>query len=59
MPVFVLGLCSKVLVAGGYGGGFCEKPLDTSPLSDRGKANWLQDGPATGQGQVMVVEPLG
>lgn len=37
----------------GFGsrGGFCEKPLDTSPLSDRGKVNWLQDGPATGQHQ--------
>lgn len=51
MSIFVLGLCSKVLVAGGYRGGFGEKPLDTSPLSDRGKVNWLQDGPTTGQRQ--------
>ena len=48
----MLGLCGKVLVAGGgYRGGFCEKLLEAPPVSDRANASRLQDGPATGQGQ--------
>ena len=35
---------------GGYRGGFCEKLLEASPRSDGANANWLQDGPAAGQG---------
>ncbi|KAK4824797.1 hypothetical protein QYF61_019465 [Mycteria americana] len=47
----VLGLHGKVLVVGGYRGGFCEKLLEASPMSDRANAGWLQDGPTTGQGR--------
>ncbi|GAB0207921.1 interleukin-15 [Grus japonensis] len=48
----LLGLRGKVLVAGGiYRGGFCEKLLEASPVSDRANASRLQDGPTTGQGQ--------
>ncbi|GAB0209844.1 mitochondrial enolase superfamily member 1 [Grus japonensis] len=36
---------------GGYRGGFCEKLLEASPVSDRANASRLQDGPAAGQGQ--------
>ncbi|GAB0207180.1 mitochondrial enolase superfamily member 1 [Grus japonensis] len=36
---------------GGYRGGFCEKLLEASPVSDRANASRLQDGPAPGQGQ--------
>ncbi|GAB0206293.1 hypothetical protein GRJ2_003094900 [Grus japonensis] len=36
---------------GGYRGGFCEKLLEASPLSDRANASRLQDGPTAGQGQ--------
>ena len=49
----VLGLRGKVLVAGGYRGGFCEKLLEASSMSDRANAIWLQDGPATGQGSTL------
>ncbi|GAB0207175.1 mitochondrial enolase superfamily member 1 [Grus japonensis] len=35
----------------GYRGGFCEKLLEASPVSDRANASRLQDGPAPGQGQ--------
>jgi len=35
----VLGLHGKVLVAGGYVGGFCEKPPEASPISNRANAN--------------------
>jgi len=47
----VLDLHGKVLVARGYRGGFCEKLLEASPMSDRANASRLQDGPAAGQGQ--------
>ena len=46
----MLGLCGKILVAGGYMGGFCEKLLEASPVSDRANASRLQEGPAAGQG---------
>ncbi|GAB0204042.1 hypothetical protein GRJ2_002869800 [Grus japonensis] len=37
---------------GSYRGGFCEKLLEASPVSDdRANASQLQDGPAPGQGQ--------
>ena len=49
--LYVLDFCGKVLVAGGYRGGFCEKLLESSPMSDRANASRLQDGPTTGQGQ--------
>ena len=50
--VGVLGLHGKVLLAGaGYRGGFCEKLLEASPVSDRANASRLQDEPATSQGQ--------
>jgi len=39
-----------VVVKGGYRGGFCEKLLEASPVSDRASASQLQDGPAAGQG---------
>ncbi|GAB0181749.1 hypothetical protein GRJ2_000640200 [Grus japonensis] len=35
----------------GYRGGFCEKLLEASPVSDGANASRLQDGPAAGQGQ--------
>ncbi|GAB0189933.1 hypothetical protein GRJ2_001458600 [Grus japonensis] len=35
----------------GYRGGFCEKLLEASPVSDRANASRLQDGSAAGQGQ--------
>ena len=35
----------------GYRGGFCEKLLEASPVSDRANASRLQDGSAPGQGQ--------
>ena len=47
----VLGLCGKVFVAGGHRGGFCEKLLEASPMSDRANDSWLQDGPTAGQGR--------
>ncbi|GAB0181127.1 mitochondrial enolase superfamily member 1 [Grus japonensis] len=47
----LVGLHGKVLVAGGYRGGFCEKLLEASPVSDRANASQVQDGPAVGQGQ--------
>lgn len=47
----LLGFCGKVLVVGGYKDGFFGKLLETSPISNRDWTNWLQDGPATGQGQ--------
>jgi len=38
----VVGLCGKVLVAGGYKrGGFCEKLQEASPMSNRANASWL------------------
>ncbi|PKU45848.1 rna-directed dna polymerase from mobile element jockey-like [Limosa lapponica baueri] len=46
----LLSLCGKVLVAVGYRGGFCEKLLEASSMSDRVNARWLQNGPAAGQG---------
>jgi len=50
--ISVVGLCGKVLVTGGLqGGGFCEKLLEASSLSDRASASQLQDRPAAGQGQ--------
>ena len=48
--MIVLGLCGKVLVAGVYRGGVCEKLLEASPVFDGAKASRLQDGPAAGQG---------
>ena len=49
--VAVLGLRGKVLVAGGgYRGGFCEKLLEASPMSDKVNASGFQDGPTAGQG---------
>jgi len=47
----VLGLRGEVLVAGDYRGGFCEKLLEASPMSDAASASRLQDGPTAGQGQ--------
>ena len=38
---------------GGYRGGFCEKLLEASPLSDRANASRLQDGHAAGQGRAQ------
>ena len=46
-----VGLRGKVLVAGGYRGGFCEKLREASPMSDQASASRFQDGPAAGQGQ--------
>ena len=34
---------------GGYRGGFCEKLLEASPMSNRASASWFQDGSAIGQ----------
>ncbi|KAK4818862.1 hypothetical protein QYF61_020081 [Mycteria americana] len=36
---------------GGYRGGFYEKLLEASPMSDRANASWIQDRPAASQGQ--------
>ena len=36
-----MGLPGKVLLVGGYRGGFCEKLLEASPMSDRASASWL------------------
>ena len=48
----VLGLCGKVLVAGGgYRGGCCEKLLEASPMSDKVNASGFQDGPTASQGR--------
>jgi len=47
-----MGLHGKVLVAGAYRGGFCEKLREASPMSDEASASLLEDGPTTGQGQV-------
>ena len=47
----VLGLCGKVLVVGGYRGGFCEKLPEASPMSDGANTSRLQDRPIAGQGQ--------
>ena len=46
-----LGLRGKVLVVGGYRGGFCEKPVEASPMSDRASASQPPDRPDTGQGR--------
>ena len=35
-----MGLCDKVLVEGDDRGGFCEKLLEASPLSDKASASW-------------------
>ena len=46
---------------GGYRGGFCEKLLEASPMSDTVNASGFQDGLAAGQGranQQQVVVPL-
>lgn len=51
LPAIVLGFNGKVLVVGGYKGGFCEELLEASPMSDRSSASWVQDGPAARQGQ--------
>ena len=40
---------------GGYRGGFCEKLLEVSLMSDRANASRLQDGPTAGQGRA---EPM-
>jgi len=37
----IMGLCGKVLVAGGYRDGFCEKLREASPMSDKTSASWL------------------
>lgn len=34
----------------GYRYGFCEKPLEASPVSSGANANWLQNGLTTGEG---------
>ena len=47
----VLDLRGKVLVAGGYRGGFCEKLLGASHMSNRTNTSQLQDRPTAGQGQ--------
>jgi len=40
--ISVMGLRGKVLVAGGgYRGGFCEKLLEASPMSDKASASRL------------------
>ncbi|GAB0209583.1 hypothetical protein GRJ2_003424000 [Grus japonensis] len=44
---YLKGGCSE----GGYRGGFWEKLLEASPVSDRANASRLQDGPTAGQGQ--------
>jgi len=36
---------------GGDRGGFCEKLLEASPVSNTASASWLQDGPTVGQGR--------
>jgi len=36
-----MGLCGKVLVVGGYRGGFYEKLLEACPMSDRASASQL------------------
>lgn len=46
----VLGLCSKVLVAGNYSCGFCEKLPEASPVFIGANVSWLLDGHAAGQG---------
>lgn len=40
----LLGLWGKALIERGLQGGFYEKLLETSPMSDRVNASWLQDG---------------
>jgi len=40
------GLASR----GATGGGFCEKLLEASPVSDRASASWFHDRTAAGQG---------
>jgi len=47
----VLGLHGKVLVVGGYKGGFCEKLPEASTMSNRADVSRLRYGPAAGQGQ--------
>ena len=47
----VLGLHSKVLVLGGYRGGFCVKLLEAYLMSDGENASQLKDVPTTSQGQ--------
>lgn len=47
----VLGLCSKFLIEEGHSGGFCEKLLEASPVSDGASASLLQDRAAAAQGQ--------
>jgi len=50
--VSVVGLRGKVLVAGGgCRDGFWEKLSEAFPMSDTASASWLEDRPATGQGQ--------
>ncbi|TRZ07899.1 hypothetical protein HGM15179_019210 [Zosterops borbonicus] len=34
-----------------YKSGFCEKLPEASPMPNRANASWLQERPATGQGQ--------
>ena len=46
---------------GGHSGGFCEKLLEASPMSDRANASWLQDVPCCwprSSISVTVVAPL-
>ena len=43
--ITVLGLHGKVLVVGGYRGGFCKKLLEASPVSDRANTSRLQTDP--------------
>jgi len=44
-------LHSKVLVLGGYRGGFCVKLLEAYLMSDGENASQLKDVPTTSQGQ--------
>lgn len=52
----VFGLHGKVLVAEGYKS---VKLIETSPVSDRDNASWIQGGLTAGQGIIVVVEHLG
>jgi len=54
----VLGLGGKVFVVGGYRGGFCEKLLEASPVSDRTKASMEVHGGADIHLQPVEDTPL-
>jgi len=51
MSSWVYWVCvARVLQWEGCRGGFCEKLLEASPVSNGANVSWLQGGPTTGQG---------